>query len=160
MGRIGLTGLSPAPGWEALRPSKSRAGPLERLSASSCPRPPGRGAGRRRASRRHEALSRCPPFWQAIFCRNEVFSFMGSPTRFVTAALRPPPGPVGDPVGSARHLRILWLCVGGSARDRVVCTSPPCTRRLRVHTTLCVGSVSESKFEGRRLGRLSFEPAR
>ena len=33
-------------------------------------------------------------------------------------------------------------------------------RRLRVHTTLCVGSVSESKFEGRRLGRLSFEPAR
>ena len=29
-----------------------------------------------------------------------------------------------------------------------------------LHTTLCVGSVSESKFEGRRLGRLSFEPAR
>ena len=28
------------------------------------------------------------------------------------------------------------------------------------HHTLCVGSVSESKFEGRRLGRLSFEPAR
>jgi hypothetical protein len=27
-------------------------------------------------------------------------------------------------------------------------------------TSFCVGSVSESKFVGRRLGRLSFEPAR
>ena len=66
------------------------------------------------------------------------------------------PGPVGDPVGSAGHLRVLWFEY--MFEYLLYAAAPGPGAHHSPHSG--VGTVSESKFEGRHLGRLSFEPAR